>query len=116
MKPPNLTPALVRWYLNNGMTHRLAEAILVCRYLETLLAEIPVTQSGRIAPVFDYSQQVLREDWKRCVHFDLWLDGSTGFIVSTLPPSDGDVDLYHHHLPIDTQAGILFGRFAPLFR
>lgn len=116
MNTPHLAPALVRWYLHHGMTQRLAEAILVCRYLETLLAEVPAAQSGRIAPVFDYSTEVLRDDWRRCRVFDLWLDGASKAVVSSLPPSDGEPDLYHHHLPIDTQAGILFGRFANLFR
>mgnify|MGYP006283475627 CR=1 FL=1 len=98
------------------MTDRLAEAVLVCRYLETVLDGIPATQTGRIAPVFDHSIEALRHDWLRCVWFDLWLDTTTGQIVKAPPGTDGEPDTLHIHLPIAQQSEILFGRFAHLFR
>lgn len=109
------TLPLVRWYLARGMSVRLAEAVLVCRYLETLLADVPPADSLRIQPVFDYPVADLADDWRRVRWFDLWLD-STGGIVSTLPPGDGEPDTQHTHLPIDIQTPLLFGRWAHLFR
>lgn len=120
MTTPNPTqPAtlpLVRWYLAHGMPTRLAEAVLVCRYLETLLADVPPRDSGRIQPVFDYPIADLANDWRAVRWFDLWLDGSTGAVVGSLPPSDGEPVLTHEHLPIDVQTALLFGRWANLFR
>jgi len=116
MKTPTLQIRLVRWYLAHGMTDRLAEAVLVCRYLETVLDGIPATHTGRIAPVFDYPIDELRQDWLRCRWFDLWVDGVTGEIVKSLPGADGEPDTQHQHLPIDVQGQILFGRFALIFR
>lgn len=113
---PSIATQLVRFYVNRGMSDRLAEAILVCRYLETILDDIPSTQTGRIQPVFDYPLAALRDDWRRVLYFDLWLDGNTGLVVTSLPGSDGEPDIQHEHLPIDAQCRILFGRFAPLFR
>jgi len=116
MKPPTLQIQLVRWYLAHGMTDRLAEAVLVCRYLETVLDGIPSTETGRIAPVFDTPTDELKQDWLRCRWFDLWVDGVTGQIVKSLPGADGEPDTQHLHLPIDVQGQILFGRFAHTFR
>jgi len=112
----NLTSELVRFYMNRKMTERLADSILVCRWVETLLADLPETETARIKPVFDYPEQQLKQDWLRCRYFDLWLDSTTGRVVDYLPPSEGDIDLWHQHLPLDTQATILFGRFAPMFK
>lgn len=107
---------LVRWYLKRGMTDRLAEAVLVCAYLETLLADIPSVHTGRLKPVFDYDGTLLRADWQSIRFPDLWLDTLTGEVTDTLPPGDGEpLPLTIEHLPESAQRGILFARFAPLF-
>lgn len=112
----NLASPLVRFYVNHGMTDRLAEAILVCRYLEAVLDDIPSNQTGRIHPIFDHPISLLRDDWRSVIHFDLWFDTVNGQVVKAPPPGDGEPDLVFEHLPIDAQAKILFGRFAHLFR
>lgn len=113
---PNIAGELVRFYVARGMPDRLAEAVLVCRYIETVLHPISPNQTGRIQPVFDYPIETLRDDWRAVRWFDLWLDGSTGRVVRSLPPGDGEPDLVHQHLPCATQEEHLFGRFAYLFR
>lgn len=116
MKTNTIATSLVRWYLNHGMPDRLADAVLVCRYLEAVLDEIPATQTGRIQPIFDHSHQLLRDDWRACLHPDLWLNTETGQITKHIPGTDGEPDTIHTHLPHDIQRGILFGRFAHIFR
>ena len=110
-----IAPKLVRWYLHHGMPDRLAEAVLVCRYLEAILEDVPPGQTGRIAPIFDHPLEDLRADWLACRWHELWLDDA-GWIVNTLPPGDGEPDTTHTHLDRATQASILFGRFAHLFQ
>lgn len=113
---PAIRTSLVRWYLKRGMPDRLAEAVLVCAYLETLLADIPATQTGRLKPVFDYDIGILRADWHGIHFHDLWLDTVTGEVTDSLPPGDGEpLPITIEHLPEAAQRQILFARFAPLF-
>lgn len=113
---PALRAALVRWYLKRGMPDRLAEAVLVCAYLETLLTDISPAHTGRLNPVFDYDLGLLKADWHSVRFPDLWLDTVSGEISDTLPPGDGEpLPLTIEHLREATQREILFSRFAPLF-
>lgn len=112
---PSITSRLTRWYLTNGMPHRLAYAILICQYQQAMQKEIMVNPTGDIVPIFDYPISKLRDDWRTARVFDLWIDSQTGEVVTTLPSSDDDLEIYHLHLPADTQAEILFGHFAYLF-
>ena len=114
-KKQDIASQLVRYYVARGMTDRLAESILICRYLEAILEPVSPNRTGRIQPVFDYAMHTLRDDWRKFCRNDLWLDTVSGRIVDTLPPTDGEPDLNHIHLPKDTQSRILFGRFANLF-
>lgn len=108
--------ALVHYYVQRGMSDRLADAILVCRYLEALMEDLPAHQTGRIQPIFDYPQEELRDDWRKVMRFDLWWDVDGRRIVNCPPPSDGEPDLMFIHLPLVSQTQILFGRFAHLFK
>lgn len=106
---------LVRFYMAHGMTERLADAVLVCRWVETLLEDLKPNETARLRPVFDYPVETLRNDWLLCRYFDLWLDETTGKVVDSLPPADGDINIDHVPLPIELQEEILFGRFAHIF-
>lgn len=113
---PALRSALAHWYLRHKMPDRLAEAVLVCAYLETLLADIPAAHTGRLKPVFDTEVDLLRTDWHSVRYFDLWLDTATGEITDRLPPGEGEpLPLNLEPLPEATQRRILFSRFAYLF-
>lgn len=108
---------LAKWYLNRGMPDRLAEAVIVCGYLEQLLDGIPAIETARLKPVFDAELDLLRTDWLSCRYFDLWRDLTTGEIIASPPPGDGEPLPNHiEHLPEPAQRSILFARFADLFR
>jgi hypothetical protein len=108
--------ALCKWYLNRGMHPRLAEAVIVCGYLEALLAGVPAVESRRLKPVFDTDLELLREDWMRCRYFNLWHDTVTGEITASQPPGDGEpLPSTIEALPEADQRAILFSRFGYLF-
>lgn len=110
-----ITGQLVRFYVARGMTERLADAVIVCRWVETLLEDLKPHETARLRPVFDYPIEQLRDDWLKCLYFDLWLDENTGTVVDSLPPADGDINIDHTPLPVELQREILFGRFSHLF-
>lgn len=108
---------LAKWYLNRGMPDRLAEAVIVCGYLEQLLNGIPSIETARLKPVFDAELDLLRADWNATRFPNLWRDLITGEIMDSPPPGDGEPLPNHiEHLPEQAQRSILFARFADLFR
>lgn len=108
---------LAKWYLNRGMATRLAESVIVCGYLDQLLEGIPPSQTARLKPVFDVELDFLRADWQAIRYPNLWRDLTTGEVMDSPPPGDGEPLPDHiEHLPEPAQRTILFARFADLFR
>lgn len=107
---------LVQYYIRSkGMSAGLADAVLVCRWAETLLSRATDAEAAlRIQPVFEVQAAELRKEWSR-IRTDLFFDTLDACPVRWPNWEDPEEDRY---IPwtIQDQETLLFGRWAYLFK